>query len=512
MVRRRAGWLLLVTLAAAAATADGQEPAAECPELRCESFLEEALDKDPEFKAALQTYLQARYRELSARAVAAWTLGAAAGYDHMESISGSDFEPETVDRRRYEVSLEHLFLATGTRFRLSHTNSLSRLHFAFPPTAPGIGIGNFIDLSPNVSLPAVTLALSQPLLRNAFGLAERFPLRSAQLQAEAAWLDASEAWENRLVELYNAYLDWAGAYETLAALREIADDMAEVMAWVERRAAAGVANRLDLLETRASLLQARARVAQAESAYAGESERLAGLRLAAVRPQPEQRPCLEAALENCLSPASPEAEVDVDGLRNVRRLALLEEQAQERIRVAGNARLPELELTGSLTRKGRAEDESGGYNDLNRNDYAIGLRASYPLGAPQASGELGQARAAGEEIRQTLIATRRDMRLAVRRLADSVRSLQSVLALRNRQAEAAQARLAESRRRFNTGQLDTVFLIQAENDLINAQLLRIQALIQLKSQWVAWLAAADRLLNRHHGLEQRLRAGREAAR
>ena len=150
-------------------------------EVACETFILDAMDKDPEFLGALQIYLGTRYDKLSAKAISDWTLGAMGGIAYSEPAIWSSYEPDKTDSYLYEVSLEKLFLTTGTRFKVSHGNTLSEMAYrGYSVSVPmPYSVGPRTEES---SLPNITVSVVQPLLKNAFGLADRFPIKAAELQ------------------------------------------------------------------------------------------------------------------------------------------------------------------------------------------------------------------------------------------------------------------------------------------------------------------------------------------
>jgi len=504
------GWILIGGKVPAVAQAD----LAARRILSCDVFLSEALECDPEFNRSLQNYLQARYSLLSARAVSAWTLGAGAGTAHSESISGSAFEPRSVDVRTYDFSVQKLFLATGSRVSLTHGNALTESSFDFSGLAtPGFDPGLFISLAPRASTPEFTLAVVQPLLQNAFGLADRYPLQAAELQARAAELDAREAWENRAADLYGGYLDWAGAYENLQAQQSIVDDLRRLETTVASQNRVGVAESAELLRTRENLLRARSQWVLARSEYAAQSARIAFLRVgkpAAPAEAAALRPHLETALDACVS-GDNRAAAESGTLRLVRKLELLRQQLAGQAGVAENAQLPRLDFSGSCTFKGRAEEFTGGYNSLNRRDYAFRLQAEYPLGNAGARGELERARAGLAEVSYSLQAARRDLSYSLLQTSELLRGLREALALQEEQVQVAQAKLDADLRNFRLGRVDTFYVIESENGLTSAHLQHIQTLLRFQRLRIAFLALSDRLLEQFPELERRLRAGAEAA-
>lgn len=479
-------------------------------ELSCQQFVQEALTRDPEFNRALQTYLQAKYAVLSARAMSDLTLGAGAGWIHAESTSQSLFEPREIDTLTYQVSLQKLFLASGTRLQIAHDNGLADLRYSADlETDPFVSsFAGAFYLPGSSSTPKVTLSLVQPLLKNAFGLAERFPLDAAELMRQAAALDAQEAWEKRLAELYAAYFDWAAAYENVLALRDIISELRRLEEQVERKVRSGVAERTDLLRTRDNVLNFQGQLSQAEGAFVNATRAIAFLRAGQPESEPARlafRPDVGATAPVCALLEDQAAEKRMDELRLLQKLALLQRQAEAREAVALNAALPRLDLIGDLTWKGEAQDRQGGYAQLGKQrDYSVMLQASYPLGGLQAGGDAGQARSSREELRESVAALRQSVSLALAQMAESIRRFQEVERLQQEQVKNAEEKMALDTRNYRIGRLDTFYLIDAQNALTSARLNLVRTQIQLKRLQLEYLSMADQLLAGFPDVAQRL--------
>ncbi|MEW6516121.1 MAG: TolC family protein [candidate division FCPU426 bacterium] len=484
----------------------GRLLAADSQELTCRQFLGEALGQDPEFNRALHTYLQAKYAVLSTRAMSDLTLGAAAGWVHTESTSGVVFEPQTIDTLSYQVSLQKLFLESGTRLKLAHENGLTDLGYNVDP-ALAAAFGGAFDLAAETSQPVFRVSLVQPLLKNAFGLAERFPVVSAELQRQAAELDAREAWEKRLAELYGAYFDWVAAYENVAALREIVSELKRLEEQVGRKVRSGVAERTDLLRTRDNVLNFQGQLSQAEGALLNATRDIACLRAGRPETDPGKlaiRPDLAAAAPDCVLLEDGTAEAEVNRLRLLRKLELALRQVEEREFVANNSSLPQMDLVGDVAWKGRSDDKQGGYDQVNRRDYSVFLQASYPLGGMQAGGDEGQARSGREELHAGLAATRQTLALALVQMAENIRRFRDVEQLQQEQVRNAEEKLALDERNYRIGRLDTFYLIDAQNALTSARLNLVRTQIQLKRLQLEYLSLSDRLLSGFPELEARL--------
>ena len=474
-------------------------------ELSCEKFISEAIAQDPEFIKMLQSYLKARYAKISSQAIAAWTLQADGGWIHTESASGSFLEPEAITAYTYAAGLQKLFLETGTRLSLRHENSFSQFEYSSnAATSPFATTFNHPD---KTSAPVLSAVLIQPLLKNAFGLADRYPVESAELQRQAAAADVREAWENRLAALYDAYFSWLAAYENVRAYQAVVSDLLYLQAQIARKVKVQVSEETDWLRTHENVLRNQAQLTQAEGSFINASVNIAFLRTGKViapDAMPKLKPSLDEPPLQYNHDFSPAAHPRVSDLRLMRKLHLLKLQMEKKAAVAAKNQLPDLELVGSAALKGRAENHSGGFDHLNKKDYSIMLQVSYPLGKEQARGELGQAQAGIQEMEQSLISTEQSLSLALFQVFENIQRYRQVLSLNEKQADSSRKKLKLDQNKYRIGRLDTFYLIDSQNDLTNARLQKVQTWIQLQRLRIQYLNLADRLLSQFPELDKRL--------
>ena len=472
-------------------------------ELSCDTFMADAIDKDPEFLGALQIYLGAKYDKLSAKSIAAWTLGALGGMERFQSVSGSNYEPNRTDSYFYEVSLEKLFLTTGTRFKVSYSNALSEMKYKASTIIPAY--------KEEMSSPSITVSVIQPLVKNAFGLADRFPVKAADLQVKSAELDVKEAWENRISELYDAYLLWIGAYENTVALQEIVSDLKRMEKQIRRKVHAKVSEKTDLLLTRETVLNYQGKLIQAEGDFLNSTINISSLRLgrpvtskdiSKIRPGP-----CHLGFQSARDMTSGNT-VDVSQLRLIRQLGFLGKQLEESIRVAKNDRLPSVDAVAEYTKKARSDDRSGGYSELendNREDYMAMLQFKYPIGSQKARGDLGKAKADLAEVEASIKSTRQSLSLALRQMKENINRLEQVLELLDERVKNAEEKLKLDTKNYKIGRLDTRYLIDSRNTLTNVRLQKVQTEIQLNQLYVDYLSTADKMLKRFPDIVKKLK-------
>ncbi len=479
-----------------------------CLDYDLQVFVQESLKQDSGFTKDLQTYIKAKYNRISTHAMASWLLAGSAGINHIESDGSSVFQPTKIDVTSYELSLQKLFLSTGTRVTLGHSQSSSRNQYSTQANAFGSG---FLDTSDTVHEQDVSLVLVQPLLKNAFGLADRFPVQAAEFQQQAAQIDVEEAWENRLADLYGAYLDWAAAYESTLALRSQKTEIEKVVKLVELKYQARVAEKTDWLRVLENQLQVQNQLAQAENQLDATAAKAGILRLGKILTSDELR-SLAPKLKNSLQ----ECEADfvrpipsLEELRILKRLVVLSAQLEAQMKVAENAQLPQVDLLGTAASKGRGTETGTMYPPLNQKDYSVRLQAQYPIGNPKAQGDLGQAQAGLTELSSAQQLAKRDLTLALWQMKRTLQTLQTVTQNNQALVKLAEEKLELNMRNYRIGRVDTFLLLDSVNALITARLQEVQSAIQFKRLLVTYLSLTDRLLPKHPDLLESLRLAQE---
>lgn len=469
-------------------------------ELSCQQFIQQVLKQDPDFMQSLQQYLKITYQKLSAQAIADWTLGSGLNWIHSESTDTSGVQPAKIDTLSYYLTLEKLFLGSGTIITLEHHNNLNQFDYGIGgPLQLDFGSGPvaIFDQPNESSLPQLKVSFVQPLLRNAFGLASRFPLEQARLQAQAAQLDVQEAFENRLMYLFNSYMDWQAAYEQVAALQAIVLDIEKLEKIVAEKAQAGVVERTELLRTRDNLLRHRALIAQAQATLFNHGLRVHYLQYGRMSKTNQSigMPSKSQQLPECPVTEQSLAKLDVSQFRLMKKMILLQQQQEASLVLAANSALPSLDVIGELGIKGRADDLSGGLSHLDeKTDYLLGLQASYPLGSSRATSDEQLAQAGLLEIASSMAATKRELELGAAQLAETIKRTEEVVNLEKAKLANAKEKLVLDEKNYRIGRLDTFYLIDAQNALTNAHLQLVNTTIMLKKYRIQFLALTDQLL------------------
>lgn len=464
--------------------------------LECQTFITTALQHDQSFAIDLQVYLKSTYKQLELKGLTNWQLSAKVGQQRQEDIYGQVFDPKATTSTFYEVTLEKLFLPTGTRLSLSHEQALSDHDYYQLDPLVNQFLGSSFNFPQQTSTPVFTITLIQPLIKNVFGLADRFPIEASNLQAQAAKLDVQEAWENRLVELYTIYLTWVATYEAVQAIQEIVHDLNRLEQDFRTKVKAGVAEEPELLRIIDNRLNYESQLEEREGQFVNLMQEVqmiqAGQSLAPTKIK-QLKPIIfhQANYLGLDVKAKPKS---ASQLRLIQKLNLMASQLKLKKQVDHNGLLPQVDMLGRLSSKGLGNDKHGGYEDLEQTDYQLLLQAKWPLFSDQAKGKLKQTESDLKSINLTKQVSTRQLTLALTQLQETIQRTERINHKRDQQVQNGLRKLSIDKQNYRIGRLDTYYLIDSEMALVNARLQLVKNQVQLNQLKIQYLALNDQLL------------------
>lgn len=384
--------------------------------------------------------------------------------DHRGEDAPLDASGALIDRRRFfdaNFSTDFL-LSTGATASAAFTNLWSR-------STPGASQG--LDVSPSSFVePKLSLSLTQPLLQG-FGrevteqgiTVAKYGKESSLLQ----WRNTAIATVSNVRDQYFALVKARESLQTrmaaLAALKEVHDGN-------QARVKAGVLASVELLDSEFGVAQREVDLLTAEKNVRDASDRLRSTiqyplgaeliptePLAADRVESTEESAMEIALRT----------------RPDLRVARVNLQTQEfNARIAKNAALPSLALTGSAGLESLGSGYSDALSDLASAKtpfWSIGILFAYPIGNDAAEASLAasrlRARQSDAQLRSLEDSIRLDVRASLRALDTGFLQIASA----KKGVDLGEARLASFVKRQKEGLAVTKDILQAEADLTAAR-------------------------------------------
>lgn len=352
----------------------------------------------------------------------------------------------------------------------------------------------------------LTLTVTQPLLRGAGKTARLAQVRVARNTLDVTEYEVIRLTEITIGEVVKAYWDLVGAIENLRVRRESLANANRLVEINEQRLEIGTAAAIEVLQAKAGaasrvsdLIAARTAVDNAEDVL----KQLVGMQdgelfssnhiIPVERPQPHP---IDWSLERSMA-------VALENRPEIRTAELQIESAEILRKQARNNTWPQLDLEGSFTINDRDFDHSdarrGAFND-DGEAWTLGLVGSIPLGNRTAKGNYRAARLRVQQNEQRLLKQQQDVMLDVRvALRDAISS--EVLVESTRQTRILEeANVAAEERRLRLGVTTSQDLLDRQEDLTEAQVREVQAMINLEKALVD-LRVAEGVLLRDLGID-----------
>lgn len=347
----------------------------------------------------------------------------------------------------------------------------------------------------------VNLSYTQPLLAGFSIDNQRASIRRAEVQTEITDLQVEGQELNLAAQVQAIYWGLKTAIEQIEIQRRNVEQAEQLVAENRLRQQAGRATEFQVIQSEAQLAGAEQALLNAEIQWRNQE-----LALKQVLLRGGDDPLLVQTINPTSSPTLSDAEVDIqsaidEALAN--RTDLRQQREQRRISeinidVAETNRLPTLDLTAGYSLQGVGGDlfergdlggepvlvAPGGWGDglqsianFETPTWNVGLQASLPVGANPQRAALEQARV---QLRQQDLALRNQELTVVTQVTGaglSVRNtyLQYEAALRN--ADASELNLEAELARFEVGASTNFEVVSAQNQLTQARLSVLQALI-----------------------------------
>ena len=391
--------------------------------------------------------------------------------------------PSGLAQQNFGLSVAQL-LPTGTQVQAS-ANSIRY----------GSGAGDVRDTG-------YTIGFSQPLLRG-FGAASRADLKNAQYAVEGAGRNSADARQQLVVSVAHAYYNVV-RQERLADIGDRAVQRAAKLAEMsEARARVGLSTQLDVLRARLLQSQAQAAAFRDHDALDAAREDLNVL----IGRQPESPLDVEGDLAadlrelECATGRSADVQADMDNVlaENALRDRLDMQSARARVSearwsssVAQWNLLPQLNLDVTYTRRGLGASPLDAFGTL-MNGWRVGLSSTYSLDRSResASAVLAQVSLRGAE--RTLTETQNRVATEVHRSSRSLARAGDAVALQRNAMDLAEQQRDLATLRFERGLADNIEVVDAENNVFQAEAALLGAEIDRNLAFVALQRACGTL-------------------
>jgi len=433
-----------------------------CPaeqEITLDDFIGTAIENNPRYRITAEEYLIALYSDRSAQSIGDLNLIASALWteSYPSPLSYFTSYQNTVG---YSVGLEKLFPETGTSVKLEQGTLKTRSETAAIP-----GFPSFPD---EAYTSNITLSIVQPLMKDAFGLITKKSLEISSRSRELAEIKLTEDWEDFIAYLTDEYRRWQLCHTNVELYRNKLKRVESQLYLVERQRKLGLSEELDLIQIRQKFQGYKLMLEQAKMDCETQSKRV---KRVIGREDNTEELVPDEFESNGTVPPEEIAMSYLNAKSNIKSTAdLLVRIQKTNFEMKENETLPELTLVMEANPNSYADNLDDSYTEIGTyRDYTVSLNASRPLFNDAADAERDRAREEYEKAMDERKDIMLQSQIGLEGLYINLKYLDTMLKLNEHDLELAEERLRLEKEKYDQGRNTIFFVLQAEDDLLEAE-------------------------------------------
>ncbi len=336
--------------------------------------------------------------------------------------------------------------------------------------AAGIEYANSSDASVDngrrYHTPTVFVQITQPILKNIFGMADRFAKNDAQMQLAIDEIRRKESDESDMSYYQKLYFNWITCYKHLHYLKQCMTNAEKLLADTKEKLSSGLVDNDELQEAEASLLLYQEQYHEEEIIHnAILSELDIFFDTNKYLPQLHE---FEKQFEQLLSfhyEFVPFTDTSASEI-----YALMNKKLNNSRKVYANNLLPEINLVGQYSNKSTDHNFSNALDNMQDEDYYIGLNVTIPW-------ENRKAKSALKNILLDIDDLKIDYDLSKNEYLKSLKNLQRLIKGKKRILQVKENLLKSLESKYNTekkklmhARLDLRHIIDTENEIASEQI------------------------------------------
>ncbi len=437
--------------------------------LTLDEFIKTAVENHPRYRISAQEYLIALQQNRSAKSIEDWNPIASGFWNEVTPppvISGLTAQYQKSSG--YSLEAKKYFANTGTEVKLGHLTT--RMDSKYPPPfeIPGIGTFDF-NPPPEYYLSSLSLTITQPLLKNAFGLASKNTLKISDYLLEIAKIKLAEDWEDFISMLREEYLAWQKCHTNTKLFENKVKTVKDQLALVEDQLKYGLSEELDVVQIKQKSQGYKIMLEQAKLACETQTRKIHLLMNKTGTPdlkiEPQKLAKSEAVMDETESISYLTSE------SNIKRTADIAISIQKtNWQTKENEKRIDLKLVLQTKPSAFAKDFGESISKIGAyNDTTISLTGSRPWFNQKAEAAAQQAKLEHQKAIQQKEDILLNAQIGLSFLYTSLKYLKRTLELNENNLKLARQRLSLEKRKFDQGRSSVFFLLQAEDDSLEAE-------------------------------------------
>ena len=451
-------------------------------------FVQGYLTKNLVIQSKKQDMKKARAQILSSRAVDDIHLELNADYQLQKDMGSEGLVPIKKNIvKKAEMKLMKIISQTGTRLEVSHILSHSKTKLGTSSistlTIPELEAVN--NTQSKAYQNEINFGLIQPILRNCFGLLDRYPKKIARLEKTIQKIEYLELVENKKLEAVKLYLDWIYFRRQKQILKKIIQNNRMILNQVRKKVRIGLGIQSDLEMARSNVLlyeKSFLEIKKSEIELLNElkkylninsdfypDEDFLNIQLPKVKTKPNQNLRIFNAIELA-----------------VKQLSFMK-------KIASNKMLPQFDIIANYKLYSSKKKFFDSYKKLKTNEFFVGFQFKMPLQNKEARAEKMKAKA---EYRKILIRRKkihRDFYHAKIHFKNNLKLINELKAKQKRYVASLYKAYRSDLREYRKGIVNLKDLVTTLNEYSNSKLVITQYQIEYLKNYYGYLELIDQL-------------------
>ncbi len=342
-----------------------------------------------------------------------------------------------------------------------------------------------------------TLSVKHPFLKNFFGYVDRKRIQQIRLDTKKFHYQKIDEIESSLLEIRRSYFELAFAQENLVARRDALRMAQDFLSITKDQSELGLFEKPDIYAAEANV---RRRVLEVWKALTDLKTASNEVKVLLDRPEIDLIQANEMLnFIPMIIDIDEEMRVAMETRRDLLQAQLNVESQEVGRKIAKNSLLPNLDFEGSVSSTSLDRDMANSQGEIasfNHPQYYAAVRFSSPIERRKERGEYSQALysvdQAKKQMRLAKMTLQKDMDNSYRELQLTERQVLQTKEINNLQ----QMKLDEEQKNFNRGRSDSKTIIDYQEDVIDARINAIRALVDYRIATDQFYRTQNTLLER----------------
>ena len=349
--------------------------------LTMDDFIKSAIRNNPRYQISAREYLAALQKNKADHSIEDWNLIASGTYFDSYPATSNPLTPKYQNVLGYSIGTEKYFVASGTGLKIEHGNTRTRIEYPpeFAPTLSSLGFSTEPYYISNLSV-----TITQPLLKNAFGTATRKGLEISDFALKLAEYKLQEDWEDFIRSLRDEYLNWQECHLLVEVQEKKLNRIKAQLALLKRQYSYGLSEDIDIVQTRQQEAVYILMLEQSRMNCTGQLQKIIGLmgrknaKTDGIIPEKVVKKDINFGEEQALQ--------YLNSKSNVKRAAdLVVDMQKKSLDISGDAELMDVNLIMRANPNAYENQFSDSISKIGEhNDYSVTVRASRGLFNDQA--------------------------------------------------------------------------------------------------------------------------------